>query len=322
MSPMFVPGPVDVDPKVLAAQAKPMLPHRSKDFEAMFASTGERLKQVFFTEHRVFQGTHSGSGMQEMAVRNLAEKSVLACVNGAFAQRWYDVASANGKQTDKIEAEWGQVFQPDQLRDALKAKHYELVLIVHNETSTGAENPVAALCKAVHEASPDTLIAVDAVSSLGGVKIPMDEWGIDFLLTSSQKCFALPPGLSFAGVNERAMKKAETVANRGWYFDMLLLEKHRVKDSTPMTPGDAADLRPGCAARPHAGRGAGCALRASRLHGPPHAGLGRIAGDAAAGCRTLPIQDGLHGEQFPRLGYFRAQQILTDKRHAHRQRLR
>ena len=85
MSPMFVPGPVDVDAKVLAAQAKPMLPHRSKDFEAMFASTGEKLKQVFFTEHRVFQGTHSGSGMQEMAVRNLAEKSVLACVNGAFA---------------------------------------------------------------------------------------------------------------------------------------------------------------------------------------------------------------------------------------------
>jgi aspartate aminotransferase-like enzyme len=233
---MFVPGPVDVDPQVLAAQAKPMLPHRSKDFEAMFASTGERLKKVFFTEHRVFQGTHSGSGMQEMAVRNLAEKSVLACVNGAFASRWYDVAVANGKQVDKIEAEWGQVFQPDQLRDALKAKYYELVLIVHNETSTGAENPVAALCKAVHEASPDTLIAVDAVSSLGGVKIPMDEWGIDFLLTSSQKCFALPPGLSFAGVNERAMKKAETVANRGWYFDMLLLEKHRTKDSTPMTP--------------------------------------------------------------------------------------
>ncbi len=74
MSPMFVPGPVDVDPNVLAAQAKPMLPHRSKDFEAMFAATGEKLKQVFFTEHRVFQGTHSGSGMQEMAVRNLAEK--------------------------------------------------------------------------------------------------------------------------------------------------------------------------------------------------------------------------------------------------------
>jgi aspartate aminotransferase-like enzyme len=236
MSPMFVPGPVDVDPQVLAAQAKPMLPHRSKDFEAMFASTGERLKQVFFTQHRVFQGTHSGSGMQEMAVRNLAESSVLACVNGAFAQRWYDVAVANGKQTDKIEAEWGQVFQPDQLRDALKAKHYELVLIVHNETSTGAENPVAALCKAVQETSPDTLIAVDAVSSLGGVKIPMDEWGIDFLLTSSQKCFALPPGLSFAGVNERAMKKAETVSNRGWYFDILLMEKHRIKDSTPMTP--------------------------------------------------------------------------------------
>jgi aspartate aminotransferase-like enzyme len=88
----------------------------------------------------------------------------------------------------------------------------------------------------VQQVSPDTLILVDAVSSLGGVKIEMDAWGIDFLLTSSQKCLALPPGLSLAGTSDRAMKKAESVTNRGWYFDLLLMEKHRLKDSTPMTP--------------------------------------------------------------------------------------
>ncbi|HWQ47144.1 MAG TPA: alanine--glyoxylate aminotransferase family protein [Longilinea sp.] len=236
MSPMFVPGPVDVAPEVLAAQAKPMIPHRSKDFEAMFQRTEARLRQVFFTQNPVFQATASGSGMQEAGIRNFVQESVLSCVNGAFAQRWNDVAVANGKKADKLDIEWGLPVYPDQLRDALKQKHYEAVTIVHNETSTGVENPIKELCKVVRETSPDTLVLVDAVSSLAGVKIEMDAWGIDFLLTSSQKCFGLPPGLSFASASERAMKKAETVTNRGWYFDLLLMEKHRAKDSTPMTP--------------------------------------------------------------------------------------
>ncbi|MDD5368652.1 MAG: alanine--glyoxylate aminotransferase family protein [Anaerolineaceae bacterium] len=239
MSPMFVPGPVDVDSKVLQAQARPMIPHRSKDFEALFRQTEEKLKQVFFTQTRVFQATASGSGMQEAGIRNFVQESVLACVNGAFAERWYNVAVSNGKQADRLEVAWGQTIEPGMLADALKRKHYEAVTIVHNETSTGAENPIQALAATVHEVSPDTLILVDAVSSLGGAKIEMDAWGIDFLLTSSQKCLALPPGMSFAGVNERAMKKAETVTNRGWYFDLLLMEKHRLKDSTPMTPAMA-----------------------------------------------------------------------------------
>jgi len=122
---------------------------------------------------------------------------VLSCINGSFSQRWYDVAIANGKKADKLEVEFGEAITPDMLRDALKKKHYEAVTIVHNETSTGVENPVKEMCAVVHETSPDTLILVDAVSSLGGVKIEMDAWGIDFLLTSSQKCLALPPGLAF-----------------------------------------------------------------------------------------------------------------------------
>lgn len=236
MSPMFVPGPVDVAPEVLAAQAKPMMPHRSKDFEALFRSTEERLRKLLYTQFRVFQGTHSGSGMQEAGIRNFAESTVLSCVNGAFSERWHEVAVTNGKQVDRLDAEWGTGVTPDQLAEALRKKHYEVVTIVHNETSTGAESPVKDQCKVVHEVSPETLILVDAVSSLGGVLIDMDGWGIDFLLTSSQKCLALPPGLSMAGVSDRAMKKAESVSNRGWYFDLLRMEKHRLKDSTPMTP--------------------------------------------------------------------------------------
>jgi aspartate aminotransferase-like enzyme len=233
---MFVPGPVDVAPEVLAAQTKPMLPHRSKDFEAIFQRSEAKAKDLFYTTTRVFQAASSGSGMQEAGIRNFVQESVLSCVNGAFAQRWHDVAVANGKKADKLEVDFGEAITPELLREALNQKHYEAVTIVHNETSTGVENPLKDLCKVVQEVSPDTLILVDAVSSLSGVKIEMDALGLDFLLTSSQKCLALPPGLALAAASDRAMKKAESVTNRGWYFDLLLMEKHRLKDSTPMTP--------------------------------------------------------------------------------------
>lgn len=233
---MFVPGPVDVAPEVLQAMAKPMLPHRSKEYEEIHRRAAEKAQKLFFTDYRVFIGTHSGSGMQETGIRNLVNEDVLCCVNGAFSERWYDVAISNGKNADRLDVEWGKPIKPGLLRGALKKKHYEAVTIVHNETSTGVENPVQQLAKVVRETSPETFILVDAVSSLGGTKIEMDAWDLDFLLTSSQKCLALPPGLSLAGVNDRAMAKAATVKNRGWYFDLLIMEKHRVKNSTAMTP--------------------------------------------------------------------------------------
>ncbi len=236
MTHMFVPGPVDVDQDVLEAQTKPMIPHRSAEFETIFRGTEAKLKKVFLTENRVFQPPATGTGMQETGIRNLVQKDVLSCVNGAFAERWYQVAVTNGKQADRLEAEWGDIISPDKLADALKAKTYEAVTIVHNETSTGVENPIKELAAVVHDISPDTLILVDAVSSLAGAKIETDAWGLDFVLTSSQKALALPPGMSFAAVTDRCLEKAEKVENRGWYFDLLRMEKHRIKNSTAMTP--------------------------------------------------------------------------------------
>ncbi|HEX9090681.1 MAG TPA: alanine--glyoxylate aminotransferase family protein [Anaerolineales bacterium] len=233
---MFVPGPVDVSPDVLQQQTKPMMPHRSKDFETIFQRSADKLRQIFYTQYRIFIMTNSGSGAQESTVRNLAKERVLNCVNGAFAKRWYDVSVANGKQADKVEAPFGQAILPGMVEEALKKQKYELITIVHNETSTGVQNPVKEIAEVVHKVSPDTLIAVDAVSSLGGTKIEMDAWDLDVLFTSSQKCLALPPGLALVGVNDRAMARAAEVPFRGWYFDYLLLEKHRLKDSTPMTP--------------------------------------------------------------------------------------
>jgi predicted phosphoserine aminotransferase len=236
MSPMFVPGPVDVDPAVLAAQAQPMMPHRSKEFEAIFQRAGEKSKQLFYTQYRVFILTASGTGSQEAAVRNLAAERVLCCVNGSFSQRWHEVATTNGKEVDKVEAPWGEAVLPEMVAEALKKEQYDVITLVHNETSTGVQNPVKEIAEVVHRLSPETMVCVDAVSSLGGAKIEMDAWGIDLLFTSSQKCLALPPGLSLCAVSDRAMQRAETVQNRGWYFDLVRMEKHRTKDSTPATP--------------------------------------------------------------------------------------
>lgn len=236
MGHLFIPGPVDVADEVAAAQTQPMLAHRSAQFEEIFRRAGDRARQLFFTEHRVFITASSGTGLQEAAVRNLVHQNVLCCVNGAFASRWHEVAATNGKQADKLDVDWQQPVTAELVSAALAGKDYDAVLVVHNETSTGIANPVREIAAAVRAANPDTLICVDAVSSLGGDKIEMDAWGLDLVLTSSQKTLALPPGLGLAAVSERAMQRAEAVENRGWYFDFLRLEKHRLKDSTPATP--------------------------------------------------------------------------------------
>lgn len=236
MSPLFVPGPVDVNQEVLDAQAQAMLPHRSEQFEAIFQRVSDKALQLFNTQSRVLIFTSSGTGLQEAAVRNLSKEIILSCVNGAFSQRWHDVALTNGKQADLLEVEWGSPISPDLVSEALRNKEYELITIVHNETSTGVLNPIQEIASAVRTQSPQTLICVDAVSSLGGSEIRMDDWGLDLVLASSQKCLALPPGLALAGVSERAMEYARQVPHRGWYFDLVRMDLHRLKDSTPATP--------------------------------------------------------------------------------------
>jgi len=236
MSPLFVPGPVDVDPEVLAAQTHPMLPHRTIEFEEIFHRAENKARLLFGTQNRVFLTASSGTGLQEAAVRNFAQSKVLSCTNGAFGNRWYDVALSNGKRADKLEAPWGQPIDSEAVADALKGGDYEILTIVHNETSTGLMNPVKEVAAAAREVSPETLICVDAVSSLSGVKIEMDAWGVDFILTSSQKALALPPGLGLGAASDRSLSRAEKVDNRGWYFDLVRLEKHRKQNSTPATP--------------------------------------------------------------------------------------
>jgi len=136
-----------------------------------------------------------------------------------------------------LEVEWGQPILPEQVAERLASGEFDAICLTHNETSTGVTNPIPELVQAVRQ-SPNgdqIMILVDAVSSLAGADIRFDEWDLDVLLTSTQKSFALPPGLAFAAVSDRAMEKAKTIPDRGWYFDFLTLEKYLLKDQTPST---------------------------------------------------------------------------------------
>ncbi len=243
---LFVPGPVDVRPEVLAAQTEPMIAHRSNEFEALFAKCEEQLQCLFYTTNRVYVIVASGSGLHEATMRNCVrsrgEGRVINFVSGAFGQRWNQTALGCDKEAIRVDVNWCTAVQPEDVTRALESAMHEsdvpvdAITVVHNETSTGVMQPVGEIAAAVREISPETLVLVDAVSSFGGVKIPTDAWGLDVLLTSSQKALALPPGLSFAAVSDRVLARAESVKGRGWYFDFLNLEKYLQRSTTPATP--------------------------------------------------------------------------------------
>ena len=234
---LFIPGPTNVRPEVLAAQTEAMIGHRTPEFESLFADVQEKLKQLFFTQGRVYIVAASGSGLQEAAIRNGVQKRVVNFINGAFSQRWGQVSQGCGKEAIKVEIEWGKAVTPDVVEAALQQHdQVEAITLVHNETSTGVASPVADIAALVREKYPQIFIFVDAVSSFSGVKLPFDEWGLDIMLTSSQKALATPPGLAFAAVSDRVLERAEQVTGRGWYFDFLILEKYLQRSTTPATP--------------------------------------------------------------------------------------
>jgi predicted phosphoserine aminotransferase len=235
---LFIPGPVEVRKEILEAQTAWMIGHRSGEFAELYARLQPKLMQSFvMAAGRVLIYTSSGSGAWESASRCLVrdEHPILHLVNGAFSDRWAKISQANGKQTDIIEVEWGQAVLPEQLEAALAQKHYDAVAVVYNETSTGVLNPVPAYAE-IMKRYPETLFLVDVVSAYLGAEVRVSDWGIDFCLTSSQKAMALPPGIAFATVTDRALDRAKNVKNRGYYFDIIEMEKAHQKNNTPATP--------------------------------------------------------------------------------------
>ena len=234
---LFLPGPVEVRKAILDAQTAWMIGHRTTDFAELFARLQGKLRRAFFTGSRVFVSGSSGSGLWEGAIRCGVrdERKVLHLTGGAFSERWADISRANGKQVDEIRVEWGRAHTAERVADALSQASYDAVCAVHNETSTGVVNPIREIGEVVNQ-HDDTLFFVDTVSGFLGAELRVDDWGIDIALTSSQKAFALPPGIAFAAVSDRLLERAKSIPHRGYYFDFLTLEKSLRKNNTPATP--------------------------------------------------------------------------------------
>ena len=233
---LFIPGPTHVRASILDAQTAPMIGHRSTEYSDLQAEVTLKLQKLLYTEQPVFIYSASGTGVMEGSLRQTVLKRALITVCGAFSDRWYEIAEANGVPADRLDVEWGEGFTPEMVDDALSQGDYDVLTVTLNETSTGVMNPLREIAAMVRAKHPDTVILVDAVSAMAGTKIEIDAWDLDVVISSSQKCFALPPGLAVTGVSERAIKRAEQAPNRGYYFDFLTMLKYFKRNQTPSTP--------------------------------------------------------------------------------------
>lgn len=232
---LFIPGPVEVSAKTLAAFARPVIGHRGSDFVKLYESLQGPLRELFQTKQMVMLSTSSAWGIMEGAIRNLVRERVLCCMCGAFSDKWLDVAQRCGKQAEALQVPWGQPITGAAVAEKLATGKFDAVTLIHNETSTGVLNPLAEIAAAVRQ-FPNVVLIVDSVSSFSAVPIATDELGIDLLLTGSQKALALPPGLSLFTCSDRAFERAKSVEGRGYYFDLLEFKKNAEANMTPSTP--------------------------------------------------------------------------------------
>jgi len=229
------PGPSTVDPRVLLAQALPLLGHLDPQFVELMDRTKELLKYAFQTENNLtIPVSGTGSAAMEAAVANMVEPGdpVLVCANGYFGLRLADMAGRYGADVQTITRPWGDVFTTDEVRAALEARPAKVVAIVHAETSTGAKQPVEEIAKLVHDAG--AILIVDAVTSLGGVPLFVDKWDLDVVYSGAQKCLSCPPGLSPITLGPRAVAKLEQRKTKvqNWYLDLSIVQKYWGKERT------------------------------------------------------------------------------------------
>jgi aspartate aminotransferase-like enzyme len=232
-------GPTPLPPRVSQVMAEPILYHRAPAFVEVYARCLSRLKGVFQTENDVLCFASSGSGGMESAAANLVQpgEPVVVASSGKFGERWHELAEAFGAKVVHHDAGWGNRVEPADL-DRVLAQNPEakVVFTTFSETSTGVVNDVQALTQVAHEHG--ALIAVDAVSGLGAVSLPQDEWGVDVVAAGSQKALMCPPGLGFASPNERALERAAATGAGRFYFDWHRTVKGQRKDppDSPFTP--------------------------------------------------------------------------------------
>lgn len=234
---LFTPGPVPVAPKILLTQAQPMTHHRLPEFSDILREIRENLKYLFQTSNEVYFFASSGTGAMESAIVNLFSPGdkVIVVEAGKFGERWRELAQTYGLEPIVIKLEWGKAVKPEMVETALKNNpDVKGILIQACETSTGVKHPVKEISELTRER--ECVIVVDAITALGVYPLPMDEWGLDVVITGSQKALSLPPGLSFISFSKKAQMFVERSKLPKYYFDLTREKKAYQKDTTAFTP--------------------------------------------------------------------------------------
>jgi aspartate aminotransferase-like enzyme len=231
---LFTPGPTPVPPQVLAAMAEPVVHHRSPDFRPIYERCLDRLRDVFRTRSDVLLFTSSGTGAFESAAANLVSPGEphLVVSAGSFGERWVALTTAYGAEVDNLRYGWGETPDPADVRARLQEREAKAVWVVQSETSTGVVADVQAIAEAAKEAG--ALVVVDGVSSVGAVPCEADAWGLDVVVSGSQKALMTPPGLGLAAVSEAAL--AATGSAPRFYFDWQRTLAAQHKLDAPFTP--------------------------------------------------------------------------------------
>ena len=236
---LMIPGPTPVPESVLLSMAKHPIGHRSTEFSALLNDVYADLKTVFGTENEVLVFTASGTGAMEAAISNLVNPGdkVLSLVIGNFGERWAKISEMKGAVVTRLEVEAGCAIDPEEVKKILDAdvnKEYKIVTLTHNETSTGVTNDVKTIVSVIKEHG--AVSVVDGVTSIGALPCKMDEWGIDVLVSGSQKGFMIPPGLSFLAASKKAWALHEQCLNPSFYFNWKQNKKSVLDNSTAWTP--------------------------------------------------------------------------------------
>jgi aspartate aminotransferase-like enzyme len=234
-----IPGPTPIPEGVREAQSAPMIDHRGTEFGEMLRDISSGIAELIGTRNEVLLLTASGTGGMEAAIVNTLSPRdrVLSVSIGSFGDRFAKIAQLYGARVDRLEVEWGQAADPAELTRLLAEREpYRAVLLTHNETSTGVANPLRDLVAAVHAAPGDPLVLVDGISGLGAMAFETDAWGIDLVVSASQKAWMASPGIAIAAVGERARAAEATARMPRYYFDFAEARQWAAKGQTPWTP--------------------------------------------------------------------------------------
>ncbi len=235
---LFSPGPTMLPPEVLLKMAEPIMHHREPEFEKIYAEIREGMKYLFQTKNEVLIFTSSGTGAMEGAVSNLLSKGDKAIVvrGGKFGERWGEICKAYGIEFIPIDVEWGKAVDPKKIKELLESDpSIRAVYTQASETSTGVKHPIQAIADLVKRYE-DKVVVVDAITGIGVFSIPTDAWGLDVVISGSQKAMMLPPGLSFATLSDKAWKLAEKSTLPKYYFDFKKELKNTKKNQSSYTP--------------------------------------------------------------------------------------